>query len=102
MITMRNHLSEPEESDHLPWTGHVPYFIETVQTKSWVDAYLTAVLMTDDQADEVPDLAEEYGVTSFKMYMHLKPGPERVSKRWYAGGRIHGLTMEQFSERWRT
>jgi len=89
--TMPTYLREPKKSDHVPWSGQVPHFIETIEKHSWVDAYLTAVLMTDEQAEEIPQLADEHGVTSYKMYMHLRPGPEKLSRRWYAGHRTHGF-----------
>ena len=39
---------------------------------SHVDAYLTYMLETDEQAYEIPQYAEEHGVTSYKLYLQTR------------------------------
>jgi dihydropyrimidinase/dihydroorotase len=52
---------------------------------SHVDAYLTYMLETDDQAHEIPQYAEEHGVTSFKLYLQtrgMKGSAADVDTNW--------------------
>lgn len=39
---------------------------------SHVDAYLTYMLETDQQADEIPEYIEQHGVTSYKLYLQSR------------------------------
>ena len=41
---------------------------EIIESVSMVDCYLTYMLETDEQANEIPLYAEEHGVTSYKLY----------------------------------
>ncbi|MFI6519878.1 dihydroorotase family protein [Spirillospora sp. NPDC050679] len=45
---------------------------QVIDTYSQVDAYLTYMLETDEQAREIPEYAEEHGVTSFKLYLQTR------------------------------
>lgn len=89
--TAPEHLPEVTAEDHVPWSERLPWAIDAIGRSASNDVYLTAVLMTDKQVDEVPRLATEFGVTSFKMYMHLQAGPEKLGPKWYAGHRVHAF-----------
>jgi dihydropyrimidinase len=43
--------------------------IAAIESSCVVDAALTAIVMTEQHADELPIYVERYGITSFKMYM---------------------------------
>ncbi len=76
-----------------------PEFIELGNRCSWVDYFLTPGMSTEEHAKEIPDLAEKYGVTSFKLYLHWKTGEhllgmwpgymERVGAFYYDDGMIY-------------
>ncbi len=53
--------------------------VEIIESVSQVDCYLTYMLETDEQANEIPQYAEEHGVTSYKLYMQT-----RSMKGWRA------------------
>lgn len=61
-------------------------FKEMSEKYSMVDFFLTPKILKDAHAAEIPKLASEYGVTSFKIQLHLKT-PEAVSKFWTTGKR---------------
>jgi dihydropyrimidinase len=46
-----------------------------VEEVSHVDCFLTFMMETDEQAEEIPLYCEEYGVTSFKLYMQARRIP---------------------------
>jgi dihydropyrimidinase/dihydroorotase len=46
--------------------------VEIIESVSMVDCYLTYMLETDEQANEIPQYAEEHGVTSYKLYMQTR------------------------------
>jgi dihydropyrimidinase/dihydroorotase len=60
----------------------MPDFIDMGNRLSSNDYFLTADLTVDRQVKEIPELAEKYGVTSYKLYLHLKGG-ERYWHMWY-------------------
>ncbi len=43
-----------------------------IEEVSFVDAYLTYMLETDQHAREIPQYAEEHGVTSYKLYLQTR------------------------------
>ena len=56
--------------------------IKTGEENCITDFYFTPQLETDQQAEEVGEYAEKYGVTSYKFYCHAKH-PEIAAKLWY-------------------
>ena len=46
-----------------------PYFEKLIETDSAVNVFLTYMLETDQQAEEVPEYAKDHGVTSYKLYL---------------------------------
>jgi dihydropyrimidinase/dihydroorotase len=46
--------------------------VEIIESVSMVDCYLTYMLETDEQANEIPQYAEDHGVTSYKLYMQTR------------------------------
>lgn len=57
-----------------------PGYME-LMADSWVDHWLTPVLVNDAQAKEIPEFAREHGVTSYKFYHHCSPG-EHIWSMW--------------------
>jgi len=53
--------------------------VEIIESVSLVDCYLTYMLESDEQANEIPEYADQHGVTSFKLYMQT-----RSMKGWRA------------------
>lgn len=56
--------------------------VKTGEENCITDFYFTPQLETDQQAEEVGEYAEKYGVTSYKFYCHAKH-PEIAAKLWY-------------------
>jgi dihydropyrimidinase/dihydroorotase len=47
----------------------IGHFTDLVESDSAVDVFLTYMLETDQQAEEIPEYASEHGVTSYKLYL---------------------------------
>jgi dihydropyrimidinase len=71
----KNHIDEPRPEDVVPFSQVMPEFIELVEANSCVDIFLTGFITTDEQALDIPRVAREFGVTSFKYYLHMMQGP---------------------------
>jgi dihydropyrimidinase len=89
--TRKEFLVQPRREDHVPWSQVYPVYREICDELSYTDFFLTPALFTDEQVEEIPRLAREYGITSFKMYMHLRSGPEMLSKTWDHAYRVLGF-----------
>ena len=72
-----------------PWLQVFPILTEVGDQHSMVDYYLTAKVMNDTHAFEIPALAERHGVISFKTQLHLKSGTA-IWNTW-VGGRQQGI-----------
>ncbi|MFH8881627.1 dihydroorotase family protein [Streptomyces californicus] len=59
-------------SDVVSFHESFPSARKVLDTASHVDAYLTYMLETDEQAREIPEYAEQHGVTSFKLYLQTR------------------------------
>jgi dihydropyrimidinase/dihydroorotase len=58
---------------------------KVIESVSHVDAYLTYMLETDEQAHEIAEYAEQHGVTSYKLYLQtrgLKAMAEDDDSNW--------------------
>jgi len=75
----KNYIDEPKPEDVVPFSQVVPEFIELVESYSVVDMFLTGFITTDEQALDIPRVAREFGVTSFKYYLHMMQGPRTFS-----------------------
>ncbi len=81
-ITVRD--AKPLRAADVPTFAEVyPEFIKAGNQNSMVDFFLSPQMQTEEHAKEIPDLAERLGVTSFKLYLHLKSG-EHVWDVWAA------------------
>lgn len=60
------------KADVVSFNESFPSGKEVIDTVSHVDAYLTYMLETDQHADEIPQYAEEHGVTSYKLYLQTR------------------------------
>jgi dihydropyrimidinase len=83
----RDYIHEPEPKDVVPFSEVMPEFIEVADSHSFVDIFLTGFITTDEQALDIPKVAHEFGVTSFKYYLHMMQGP-RTQAVW--AGRERG------------
>ena len=54
-------------------------FKELGEARSMVDFFLTPKILKDEHALEIPRLARDFGMTSFKYQLHLM-APERTAK----------------------
>ncbi|EHM24888.1 MULTISPECIES: dihydroorotase [Streptomyces] len=96
-----------KRSDVVSFHSAFPSARRVLDNDSHVDAYLTYMLETDEQAREIPEYAEQHGVTSFKLYLQtrgLRGMPDDDDNNWPSrrAGLGHGiddgtvyLTMEQ-------
>lgn len=75
----KRHIDEPQPEDVVPFSQVMPEFIEIVEENSFVDLYLTGFITRDEQALDIPRVAREFGVTSFKYYLHMMQGPRTYS-----------------------
>ncbi|MBI4321724.1 MAG: amidohydrolase family protein [Chloroflexi bacterium] len=73
----------PDEKDVRPFSEVMPLFKELGDRHSRVDYFITPIVTIDEQVLEIPQLAEEWGITSYKYYMHMKQAPTTRGK-WYA------------------
>ncbi len=71
-------IKQPEDS--VPFSLVIPILQEVGDEHSMVDYFLTPLVATDAQVEEIPRLAEEFGATSFKYYLHLKRGQETLGQ----------------------
>lgn len=69
---------DPEDS--VPFSQVIPIFQELGDEHSMVDYFLTPLVANDAQVEEIPRLAEEFGATSYKYYLHLKRGQETLGQ----------------------
>lgn len=60
------------KADVVSFNEAFPSGKRVIEEVSHVDAYLTYMLETDQHADEIPQYAEEHGVTSYKLYLQTR------------------------------
>ena len=60
------------KADVVSFNESFPSGRDVINEHSHVDAYLTYMLETDEHAREIPQYAEEHGVTSFKLYLQTR------------------------------
>jgi dihydroorotase-like cyclic amidohydrolase len=77
----KDYIDEPRPEDVVPFSQVLPEFIDLVESYSLVDMFLTGFITTDEQAVDIPRAAKEFGVTSFKYYLHMMQGP-RTFTTW--------------------
>ncbi len=71
-------LKDPQDS--VPFSQVIPTLQELGDQHSMVDYFLTPLVATDAQVEEIPRLAEEFGATSYKYYLHLRRGQETLGQ----------------------
>ena len=59
-------------ADVVSFNESFPSGRDVINEHSHVDAYLTYMLETDEHAREIPQYAEEHGVTSYKLYLQTR------------------------------
>jgi dihydropyrimidinase len=53
---------------------HLPAFCAAMNARSYVDSVFHPQIFTEQQIEEIPRYAEQYGIRSFKFYMSGMPG----------------------------
>ncbi len=53
---------------------HLPSFCTAMNERSYVDSVFHPQIFTEQQIEEIPGYAEQYGIRSFKFYMSGMPG----------------------------
>ncbi len=72
----------PPPEMELTFSERFPTFKAIGERDSSCDFFLTPLLMSVEQADEIPRLAEELGLTTYKLYMHMRLGREELQRAW--------------------
>ena len=65
------HKLENNPNDIVSFNDVFPNFKEAGETHSRVHFFLTPILANDSQAEEIPQYAEKFGITSSKYYLHM-------------------------------
>lgn len=74
---------EAEPSDVVSLNEVMDIAIETGREHCLTDFFYTPQLETDQQAEEILQYAEKYGVTSYKFYLHARRPEIAASMGWY-------------------
>jgi dihydropyrimidinase/dihydroorotase len=69
--------------DVVSFNDVVPYCINACEENSMVDFFFTPMVETDQQATEIPIYAKNFGITSYKFYLHCKN--YEIAKHWAHG-----------------
>ena len=67
-----------EIEDSVPFSQVMSAYEDMGNEHSMVDYFLTPLVSNDAQVEEIPVLAEKYGATSYKYYLHLKRGQDTL------------------------
>src|SRR3989338_2681655 len=73
--------AEKEEDEVVSYSEAFGLFKELGESRSMVDFFLTPKILKDEHALEIPRLARDFGITSFKYQLHLM-NPERTATFW--------------------
>ncbi|MBI4489539.1 MAG: amidohydrolase family protein [Deltaproteobacteria bacterium] len=76
----RDYKEFKDPADSVPFSQVIPILKELGDEHSMVDYFLTPLVATDAQVEEIPRLAEEFGATSYKYYLHLRRGQETLGQ----------------------
>ena len=86
MKLSRNFIYETLPEHMVSFHKGLPEAIEIAGTDSMVDVSLSVAIMTDEQAREIPEYAERYGISAYKFYVGLQssvtPYMERTRPKW--------------------
>jgi dihydropyrimidinase/dihydroorotase len=69
---------DPEDS--VPFSQVMSIYEDLGNEHSMCDYFLTPLVSNDAQVEEIPLLAEKYGATSYKYYLHLKRGQDTLGQ----------------------
>jgi dihydropyrimidinase len=71
--------------DTVPWSRCFPVAREIGEENSLVDFFYSPYINTIEQAEDIPRIAEEFGLTSYKIYANLRsPATTHVGPNWNA------------------
>lgn len=73
--------AEKGEDEVVSYSEAFNLFKELGESRSMVDFFLTPKILKDEHALEIPRLARDFGITSFKYQLHLM-NPERTATFW--------------------
>jgi dihydropyrimidinase len=76
------------------FTNSMPIFYEASKTAA-IDFFLTPIVSTDEQVKEIPYLANEHGISSFKLHLQMQ-GPWKSSwpAYFFDDGSIYSVFQE--------
>ena len=81
----RDYKEFTEPKDVVPWSQCFPLAREIGEAESVVDFFITPYINTFEQADEIPRIAYELGLTTYKIYGNLKsPKWDNIGPGWAA------------------
>lgn len=86
----REYKKDKDHGDMKLYSEVFPLLQELAEEHSMVDFFFTPIIMNDEQAEEIPSLAEKFGITSYKLFLHAK-------KADYDEGTVY-LCFEKVSE----
>jgi dihydropyrimidinase/dihydroorotase len=81
---------EKTPADLVPFSVRTPELIEMGDEVSAIDYFLTGIVNTDAEAEDIPTAARDWGVTSYKFYLHSQNAQALRHSGWYAASR-HGF-----------
>ncbi len=64
-------------------------FIELMKDRSMVNYFITPGLNTENHFKEIRELADKWGITSFKVYLHMMTG-EKIWDMWFPQAKKRG------------
>ncbi|MBI2918242.1 MAG: amidohydrolase family protein [Chloroflexi bacterium] len=75
----KTYVHTPRPEDIVPFSQAMPDCIGQGEDYSVIDFFFTGFITTDEQALDIPKVARDFGVTSFKYYLHMMQGPNTSS-----------------------
>lgn len=94
IIGTSNRMSFPEKEINAPedmpsFMDASSQFIELMTERSMVNYFITPGLNTEHHFKEIRDLAAKWGITSFKVYLHMMTGPN-IWEMWFPHAKKRG------------
>jgi dihydropyrimidinase len=84
----------PPAERQLKFSDVAQTFVDIGEERSHCDFMLTPLLMTEEQAAEIPELARRWGLVTYKLYMHMRLGRERLTAAWAAAPKLGVQTFD--------
>ncbi len=81
-VNFREADGRPPADRQLKFSEVAQTFIDIGEERSHCDFMMTPLLMTEEQAEEIPELARRWGLLTYKLYMHMRLGRHRLEAAW--------------------